>query len=223
MAAYYDLFEGRPDVTEVLDLDETDFLKNQIRDGLKEKMALPQQKPVAKTKKLYYRLIAAAIVIIAFSAALLNYTPKGSGNLFSLFLHPQNDIEPGSNKAILTLANGKKIILSNAANGFLAQQGGTQIINTAGQLIYNTVQPASGTDTHSVFSNRTTLPLSAPIKAGVASTAEKSRASIAFTNNVPSSFAIFPRHDKRRYVLIPGSGGSISRFTTLVDVVFHMR
>jgi len=147
LAAYYDLFEGRPDVTEVLDLDETDFLKNQIKDGLKEKITSHQDKPAAKTKKLYYRLIAAAIVIIAFSAALLNYTPKGSGNLFSLFRHPQNDIEPGSNKAILTLANGKKIILNNAANGFLAQQGGTQIINTAGQLIYNAVQPASGVDT----------------------------------------------------------------------------
>lgn len=52
---------------------------------------------------------------------------------------PLHDALPGGNKAVLTLANGKTIILDNAENGTLAQQGSTLIKKTAdGQLIYNT-------------------------------------------------------------------------------------
>jgi len=50
----------------------------------------------------------------------------------------QNDVPPGGNKAVLTLANGTKITLDNADNGALAQQGNTKIIKLdSGQLAYN--------------------------------------------------------------------------------------
>ena len=148
LEAYYNLFEAKPDITEMLSPEETDFLKNQIKAELKNKIKLYQQKPVAKTFKLYYRLAAAAIVLIVFSAGLFNYTQKRNSNLFSLFRRSQNDIAPGGNKAILTLANGNRIILTNAKNGLLAQQGGTQINKTAnGQIIYNASQAVKGTDT----------------------------------------------------------------------------
>lgn len=50
----------------------------------------------------------------------------------------KNDLPPGGNKAVLTLANGRKIILDSAANGMLAQQGNTQVIKLDnGQLAYN--------------------------------------------------------------------------------------
>ncbi|RYU91591.1 FecR family protein [Mucilaginibacter terrigena] len=49
-----------------------------------------------------------------------------------------HDAQPGGNKAVLTLANGKTIILDNAQNGTLAKLGGTSIKKTAnGQLIYD--------------------------------------------------------------------------------------
>ncbi|MDB5087616.1 MAG: FecR family protein [Mucilaginibacter sp.] len=148
LTAYYNLFDARPDVTEMLNPEETDFLKNQIKTELKNKIDLHQQKPAAKTFKLYYRLTAAAVVLIAFSAGLLFYAQKDNDNIFSAFRHKPNDIAPGGNKAILTLANGKQIILTNAKNGLLAQQGGTQINKTAnGQIIYNVAQTVKGTDT----------------------------------------------------------------------------
>jgi transmembrane sensor len=148
LTAYYNLFDARPDVTEMLNPEETDFLKNQIKAELKNKIDLHQQNPAAKTFKLYYRLTAAAVVLIAFSAGLLLYTQKDKGNIFSAFRHRPNDIAPGGNKAILTLANGTRIVLTNAKNGLLAQQGGTQINKTAnGQIIYNVAQAVKGTDT----------------------------------------------------------------------------
>lgn len=53
-------------------------------------------------------------------------------------IETKNDLPPGGNKAVLTLANGRKIILDSAANGTLAQQGNTRIIKLDnGQLAYN--------------------------------------------------------------------------------------
>jgi len=49
----------------------------------------------------------------------------------------KNDIAPGGNKAILTLADGSKIALTDAGNGKIASQNGIQITKSAkGQLIY---------------------------------------------------------------------------------------
>lgn len=50
----------------------------------------------------------------------------------------QKDIEPGDDKAILTLGDGSKIILDDAQNGILANQGGNSILKAAeGELIYS--------------------------------------------------------------------------------------
>lgn len=55
-------------------------------------------------------------------------------------------IQPGGNKAILTLANGSKISLTDAGNGAIAEQNGVQISKTAGgQLVYRFL-PVAGQD-----------------------------------------------------------------------------
>ena len=49
----------------------------------------------------------------------------------------KNDIAPGKNKAVLTLASGATIVLDSAQNGSLAQQGHTLILKLSnGQLAY---------------------------------------------------------------------------------------
>lgn len=48
------------------------------------------------------------------------------------------DIPPGGNKATLTLGNGKKVILNDAAVGLLAKQGNMEITKTeGGQIVYS--------------------------------------------------------------------------------------
>jgi ferric-dicitrate binding protein FerR (iron transport regulator) len=49
-----------------------------------------------------------------------------------------NDIEPGHSGAVLTLSNGKKIILDSAENGLLASQGKSDVVKVDGQLVYKT-------------------------------------------------------------------------------------
>jgi ferric-dicitrate binding protein FerR (iron transport regulator) len=49
----------------------------------------------------------------------------------------QSNIHPGGNKAILTLASGKKISLTDAGNGQIANQNGIKVTKAAnGQLVY---------------------------------------------------------------------------------------
>ncbi|MEN0052033.1 MAG: FecR family protein [Mucilaginibacter sp.] len=56
---------------------------------------------------------------------------------------PQNDT-PRSNKATLTLANGKKIILDDAGKGKLAVQGNMAITKSAdGKIVYNSAQASA--------------------------------------------------------------------------------
>ncbi|MDB5151481.1 MAG: FecR protein [Mucilaginibacter sp.] len=50
---------------------------------------------------------------------------------------PKNDAVPGGNKAILTLANGSTVVLTDAKNGIIASQGGITVAKTAaGQIKY---------------------------------------------------------------------------------------
>jgi transmembrane sensor len=49
-----------------------------------------------------------------------------------------NDIKAGEDKAILTLGDGSKIILDDAKNGILANQGGNSVLKAAeGEVIYS--------------------------------------------------------------------------------------
>lgn len=57
----------------------------------------------------------------------------------------QKDILPGVNAAVLTLAGGKQIILDSTVRGTITRQGITAVVNTRGQLAYNTVPGADET------------------------------------------------------------------------------
>lgn len=92
-----------------------------------------QQQP--KTKKLWFPFAAAASILLILAAGIFFlFYPK-------THLLNNQDIDPGSYKAVLTLANGQKIELTDQTNGKLAMQAGIEITNTAdGQLIYQVKQ-----------------------------------------------------------------------------------
>lgn len=71
---------------------------------------------------------AAAILIAAGIAGWIWYTAGSTDKAKNTeTVHTTNDIQPGSNKAILTLADGSTIILDSANRGNIAQQGNTNI------------------------------------------------------------------------------------------------
>lgn len=100
---------------------------------------------------------AAAIIVMAIAGGmLLFYSRSESGFTSASPEDPapgmSSDILPGSNKAFLTLSDGRNIILDHASPGLLTTQGGTRIIKEEGdRLAYETTSheddPISGSNT----------------------------------------------------------------------------
>jgi len=73
--------------------------------------------------------VAAAVLMLALGTALvMMIRRKGTVRDVAEQRISVNDALPGSDKAILTLADGTKVILDSAHNGILAEQGGTKIV-----------------------------------------------------------------------------------------------
>lgn len=93
-----------------------------------------------KSRFFNYRLVTAAAAIALIAAGGWLFAVR-SGSSTSVY---ENDVDPGSTKATLTLANGQKITLDDAKKGKLADQLGISVSKTEnGQLIY-TVAGKSG-------------------------------------------------------------------------------
>jgi transmembrane sensor len=144
--------------------------KNEISDGLRKKLDLRLQQilknetPVvvlgAKTKLGYTTryLVAATILIFISVGVYFGLHKKTTKQQFSQ--NQLSDVSPGGNKAILTLANGKKIVLTDSRNGKLAQQGSTTISKTAnGEVVYLQDQSASNATTAKTEYNMMVTPL----------------------------------------------------------------
>ena len=105
----------------------------------------------------WYKYAAAAIILIAFSVGFYFYTSVKEQH-FVKDSYAGKDIAPGSNKAILTLADGSKISLTDAVDGQLATQSGIVITKAAdGQLVY-TVNDAQSNNSGALAYNTITTP-----------------------------------------------------------------
>lgn len=87
-----------------------------------------------------YLKVAASVILLCIAGWI--FLLKGrSGEEARLARQPEkqfkNDVAPGKNKALLTLADGTTIVLDDRGNGELAQQGNTAISKTGdGTLVY---------------------------------------------------------------------------------------
>jgi len=91
----------------------------------------------ATYKTLWAKLLVAASVIAVIGISVFMYQRKPiSQQTASLKPHP-TFVAPGSDKAVLVLANGKKVLLTKQASGVIAVQAGVQVSNSKnGQLVY---------------------------------------------------------------------------------------
>lgn len=121
-----------------------------------------------------WKPLAAASVIIIIATFGYFYAQK----------QPQNqvaqakplDIKPASSKAVLTLANGKQIILSDDAEGSIADQEGANVKKSKGQMLvyhaklvpataakmeFNTISTPAGSRFHVILADGTAVWLNA--------------------------------------------------------------
>lgn len=109
---------------------------------------VPEIKPV---RRIYAgRWMAAASILVLFCTAAYFIISRPAKEV----VVQNNVIVPGSNKAVLTLANGSSIVLEDVENGNLVSQGNARIIKTGDVLAYNTDHAEAG----SVMYNSVTTP-----------------------------------------------------------------
>src|SRR6185312_6349442 len=98
--------------------------------------------PIGK-RNLNWRQIAAAVAVIALVSASVFYFSIKSKNNHSIAIEKpihKDIIAPNSVNAVITLSNGKRIILDSAGNGVLAQQGAVKVMKLAnGEIAYNSL------------------------------------------------------------------------------------
>lgn len=117
------------------------ILKNILSEGGDEK-AMYEETPSIRLFRwpvLYKSLSVAAAILIILSVGLYFWPAAILKSIPQIASAPvYQDIPPGGNKAILTLADGQRIILDSAHNGIIAKTKSFEVVKTEnGQLVYN--------------------------------------------------------------------------------------
>lgn len=117
-------------------LPQVESILRKLDDAIDTKIINTTPKRISLFQKVTYRYSAAAVLFLLLSAGLFYSSIRL--NLFDRYKSEYyNDVAPGTNRALLTLADGKKIQLDEALNGTLSSQSGILISKTAnGQLRY---------------------------------------------------------------------------------------
>jgi len=179
--------------------DELLQIKEQIYQRTWDKLN-PRAKVIPFYRRPFFRVAAAAVVAVCITSAYFLFLNKSKPSATIAKTHTPsliNDVAaPAINKAILTLANGKTIVLDSAANGSLAQQGNAIVSKlNNGKITYN----ADNNDVTKIQYNTLTVPKgSKPVQLVLADGSEV-WLDVASSITYPTAFA-----GKERKVQITG-------------------
>lgn len=126
---------GTADYPEVI-LDEKDWQHTWA--GINQQInQLPSGK-LRRMPQLVRRVAAAAIVVAVATGAYFWLNPGTvTETTISGYNAAISDIAPGKEGAILTLADGKQVVLDSLGNGVVANQNGVDVVLKNGQIAYN--------------------------------------------------------------------------------------
>lgn len=118
---------------------------------------IPAKDNVRRLKKWHSIAAASILIFLSFGTYLLLKPKTASQNIVNN--QPfKNDIAPGTNKAILTLAGGRQVILTGAKNGTIAKQGLVAISKTGnGKIVYNAASTPTNLQDASVNAGNNTI------------------------------------------------------------------
>jgi ferric-dicitrate binding protein FerR (iron transport regulator) len=149
---FYGSFKSSSEGESISGLDD---LKDKIFDKISENIA--PEDDYSQSFNFYYlkSFSIAAMILLAITTGIYFYSNRTTPEEEQFVaIDVKNDILPGNNKAILTLADGSKISLDDAANGLLASQGNIAITKTEnGEIVYekNNLDKNKGFISHSVI------------------------------------------------------------------------
>lgn len=141
LETWFQSFEDIPNITDKLTAEQQlktesrllQRIDKNIDAHLAKAPVLPQPKQVSIWTKV---MVAASVLIISSIGGyfLLNKSFRSGQPIFS----STTDFAPGGSRAILTLGNGKQIMLNDAHNGTLASQGNATISKSKdGTVVYS--------------------------------------------------------------------------------------
>ena len=110
------------------------------------------QRRIEKQKKSVFLFYVAASLALLILGYFTLFVPEKEDS--TVKIEKSIDLNPGENKAILTLSNGKKITLGTTGNGLLTEDGQTKIYTSEkGDLIYK-----SAKESQQILINNITTP-----------------------------------------------------------------
>jgi len=120
------------------------FLSQRILNDIHAKIDQQKTGQVSIVAIWAKRLIAAAAVIAVCSYGVYFYSHQQNKEAIVAKNQPghhvfKNDIGPGKERAVLSLADGSKIMLDEVKNGTIINQGSSKVIKTNDRLAYNVV------------------------------------------------------------------------------------
>jgi ferric-dicitrate binding protein FerR (iron transport regulator) len=135
-------------------LKDKDFLHQMITEyydyDIEEGKSITQQKLQNRAKVIHLRnwmRYAAAVIVLMIGSVTFYFLilKKHENRIVEqpTLAKANNDVAPGRYRAKLTLADGSFIVLDSVMIGKLAQQGGTQVMNKDGKLVYQAKDQAN--------------------------------------------------------------------------------
>jgi ferric-dicitrate binding protein FerR (iron transport regulator) len=116
----------------------TEVIWSKVESRIKPLFSIPL---TLQTRRRWWAFTAAAsiITVVGAGGAWLWYASRAhQAAPAAVVAHVATDVKPGGNKAVLTLADGRRIDLGTTANGVVADQGNTRVAKLSdGQLTYN--------------------------------------------------------------------------------------
>jgi len=108
-------------------------------------------------RRVFFRYAAAAAVLVMLAGGVWLWR-AGRGDMpAQVAQQPMQDVAPGHEGAVLTLADGKQIVLDSSGNGSLARQGNASVTKlNAGQLTYKAESVATGAISEVMYNTLTT-------------------------------------------------------------------
>ncbi|NRF39638.1 FecR family protein [Pedobacter foliorum] len=121
----------------------TTDIEQKIWAGIQNEIKTPSK---SSNYKLW--MAAAAILLMMLAAGLIFFKSEHLQSIKAITAFKKQDILPGGNKAILTLPNGERVVLTDSTINQLANQNGGSIIKAAnGILIYKANALAGNSET----------------------------------------------------------------------------
>jgi transmembrane sensor len=140
--------------SEIESIPEMEDLKDKIFGNILDKIT--PEEDYSHSFNFYYlkSFSIAAMILLTITTGIYFYSNRKTQEEEQFVeINVKNDILPGNNKAILTLANGSKISLDDAEYGLLASEGNTVITKTEnGEIVYekNAIEKNKGISNHAL-------------------------------------------------------------------------